>query len=425
MAGFEPFSLAKSIQAGQQMKMNSLKIQSAQSEMARQEKLRNLAQMSQKPVYSPAEGPPEPHIGGQPEIQVGTQYDPIAHQQGAAAMGETELAGKLQDQISQMSEDQRKEVEFKNEHLGRLLFSAKGNPELWNQGFQEAVDAGYVTEDQYVPYSDQAWQSAMNETQKVKDLLTTGSSTKAPKTRSIREGREIVNQEWNSATKDWVEVGRGPLSEQQINLRNKPSEQAAGKDYQQILDQANTAEGQLITLNRARALLPEIDTGKLEPIKVWARQWGDALGIGVDTDKMSDAVSFNAVMKGAVLDGMKSIKGTASEADRKIVEDSVAAIENPKEANKFLINVSESLAKRTIERADFYDKWAQDHNASLLGARRAWSKHVNDTPLIRNVKGKYYHYYQFKDQMIAANKKAFANATPEEIESFVKNEWNK
>jgi len=138
---------------------------------------------------------------------------------------------------------------------------------------------------------------------------------------------------------------------------------------------------------------------------------------------MSDAVSFNATMKSAVLDGMRAIKGTASEADRKTVEDSVAALENPEDSNKFLLDTAESLARRTIERADFYDEWAQNNNGSLLGVRRAWSKRIHNVPLIRRVNGKTYHYYDFRDKIIQANKNAFRNATKEEIDAEITRQW--
>lgn len=37
-------------------------------------------------------------------------------------------------------------------------------------------------------------------------------SLEPPKTRTITEGRETVNQQWDPATQSWVEVGRGPKS---------------------------------------------------------------------------------------------------------------------------------------------------------------------------------------------------------------------
>ena len=422
IAPFKPFSLAESIQAGQAIKMNQLKLQAAQSQMAREQQLRGLAAMSTAPTYGGYKQPDEQTFPGEAPIpglkeQTGTEYSPEVHAQKLARAGEIEMAAEIRDNIAKMDEAQRKDAADKTEQIARLAVWAD-TPEKWDQANQEAMDRGLTTEP--VPFDQR--DLIITKAQTVSDLMKT-SSSKAPKTRNIRQGKDIVNQEWDDSTQSWKEVGRGPMSQQQINLRNTPSEAAAGKEFEDVLTQANTAEDQLATIDRAKALIPDIEEGKLEPIKAWARQWADAVGVSVDTQKMSDAVSFNATMKTAVLDGMKAIKGTASEADRKTVEDSVAALENPEDANKFLLDTAESLAKRNIERADFYDKWATDHEGSLLGVRRAWSKHIHNVPLLRRVKGKTFHYYQFRDQLIQANKNAFAGATEDEINAEVNRQW--
>lgn len=269
------------------------------------------------------------------------------------------------------------------------------------------------------------------ETQKMSDLVPIEklAGEKAPKTRNVREGKEIINQEWVGKSTEnptgWKEVGRGPMSQQQINLRSKPAEVSAGKEFDRILDQSNTAEDQLITTHKAKALLPNIETGKMEPIKQWAREWGDAFGVPVDEKQMVDAVSFRSVMKGAVLDGMKAIKGTASEADRRTVEESVAAMDNPEEANEFLLDVSESMARRKIEQANFWDRYASERGGSLLGAKSAWSKRIGDIPLVKKVDDRIHHYYKFKDQVIQANKAAFRNATEQEVNDRVDDMWSR
>lgn len=416
---FKPFSLAESIQSGQSLRANRLKLQAMEATQAKKQELEGLARMSTKPTYERAEGPPT-REGVSPQIQVGEQYDPQANIQALQERGYTEEAANLSDQISKMNKVEREDAAYRAEEFAKLVYSAKDDPDVWNENSQIAVERGYITPDQVVPYSNDAWQTTMNQATEFEDLIKQ-YDPKAPKTRNIREGKEIVNQEWRNGA--WIEVGRGPVSQQQINLRTKPSEQAAGKEFNRILDQANTAEDQLATVHKARALIPDIEEGKLEPIKLWAREWGDAIGVSVDVASMSDASAFRSVMKNAVLDGMKAIKGTASEADRKTVEDSVAALDNPELANKFLIDTAESLAKRNIERANFWDDWAAANEGSLLGARRAWSARVRDIPLIKRVGNKTYHYYKFKEQAIQANKAAFKDATEQEINDAIDAMW--
>lgn len=243
---------------------------------------------------------------------------------------------------------------------------------------------------------------------KMEELGVRKSGAKAPKTRSIGDqigGKNfIVQQEYIPESKTWKEVGRREVGKGQTY--RAPHEKALGKEFVNILESATNAENQLFTVQKARALIPDIESGKLEPIKTWARQWGEAMGVSIDSGKMNDSISFRAVMKNAVLDGMASIKGTASEADRKTVEDAVANLENPMEANKFLIDTTESLAKRNIEMADFWDNWSAV-NGDLTGVRKAWSKRINNIPLIKLVNKTPHHYYQFKDKAIEINKAYF------------------
>jgi len=423
--GFQPFSLAKSIQENQAINLNKLKLATLQDAMDRKRDLRQMASESTKPtyedrpVYGEAEGPPT-REGETPQIQTGTEqvqtgeeFDPEAMQQKAGAAGDIETFAKMQDVRDKMQAAEKEEFDQKILSAAQTAFTAD-SPEKW----QAEQYAGNIPRDQ----GFEKREFAINAGRKIEDLMKT-TAAKAPTTRKVKRGTDIVTEEWVPATQSWKEVGRGPMSQQQINLRNKPSEVAAGKEFQTILDQANISEDQLAVVHRAKALLPTIETGKLEPIKKWAREWGDAFGVPIDTEKMTDAVSFRAVMKTAVLDGMRSIKGTASEADRKTVEDSIAALDSPELANEFLLDVSESMARRKIEQANFWDRYAAANNSSLLGAKSAWSKRISDIPLIKKVKGEIHHYYKFKDQAIKANKAAFRNATEDEVNQYIDDMW--
>lgn len=409
---FKPFSLSKAINESQVAKLNQFKLAAMQDEMDRKRSLRQMAGESVVPTYGRAEGPPT-QVGAEPQIQTGEEYSPELHAQKLGAAGETDEMAKIQDYYTKASEEKRENLKFETEKAGRVAFTAD-TPEKWIQQQQ----AGNIPQNQ----SFERRQFAINAARTVKDL-TAVAEAKPPIVRNFREGEFIVNKQWMPETQSWIELSRGKATQQQINLRSKPSEVAAGKEFDRILDQSNTAEDQLAVVHRAKALLPTIETGKMEPVKKWAREWGDAFGVPIDTEKMTDAVSFRATMKQAVLDGMKSIKGTASEADRKTVEDSVASLESPEEANKFLLDVSESMARRKIEQANFWDRYASANNSSLLGAKSAWSKRIGDIPLVKQVKGNIYHYYQFKDQVIAANRNAFRSATEDEVNQKVDDMW--
>jgi hypothetical protein len=417
---FKPFSLSEAINSAQTMQFNDLKLATLQDAVDRRRDLKQMAATSIKPTYGETEGPPTAQ-GQRPEIQTGTEYDPRAHKEKLQQAGEMEVAAKVQDHIGKMEQDEREDYLFRASNISRSMAGVK-DEETFNERQQEAIDKGWMKQEDAKPFSPESLQMIQNVGRAVDDIYKT-APTKPPTVRNFREGEYIVNKQFDPATEKWVELSRGKATQQQINLRNKPSEVAAGKEFNRILDQSNTAEDQLAVVHRAKALLPTIETGKMQPIKKWAREWGDAFGVPIDTEKMVDAVSFRATMKRAVLDGMSAIKGTASEADRKTVEDSVAALDSPEMANQFLLDVSESMSRRKIEQANFWDRYASANNSSLLGAKSAWSKRISDIPLVKQVKGDIYHYYQFKDQVIEANRTAFRNATEEEVNKKVDDMW--
>jgi len=179
---FKPFSLAESVQAGQNIRMNQLRIQQAEAGMARQESLRGLAQMSTAPTTEPYQQPEEQTFPGEAPIsglkQAGPDiYSQEVHAERLAAAGETEMAADMQAQIAKMNDAQREDAAYKSEELAKLVFDAKGDPQKWDENFQIAVEEGFVTQEQYAPYSDDVWQRTMNQAKSVKELLKIDKKT--------------------------------------------------------------------------------------------------------------------------------------------------------------------------------------------------------------------------------------------------------
>lgn len=235
-----------------------------------------------------------------------------------------------------------------------------------------------------------------------------------PKTRQVGEivdGKNyIVDQQWDKTTRTFKEVGRRETSKQFFNLTNTPAEKAASSVYEEVLKSANQAYALRETANQAGVLLSNIDTGKLEPIKLWSKEWASSLGVPIETDSMRDQKSFNATFKKSVLVGMNQQKGTASEGDRKTVEDAEASLADPKESNMFLINVAKGISNRQIEMANFYDQWAINNDGRLVGAQSAWARRIDKIRLVKKDKnGLIRHYYDDKD-MFMRNPKNIENA---------------
>lgn len=187
--------------------MNQLRIQKAEAGMARQERLRGLARMATAPVYGQAEGPPEA-TGARPQIQTGTEYDPSIHAERLQEAGEIDLSAQLQEQVRKLTKEQREEATIKTEEFAQLILSAKGDPDLWAKNSKIAVDKGHITPEQVVPYSDEVWQRAINDTQKVSDILKRESVEKQKEL--DRESREKIAADRLKAAKEKVAAKKKP-----------------------------------------------------------------------------------------------------------------------------------------------------------------------------------------------------------------------
>lgn len=167
---FKPFSLSKAINNRQTAEINQLKINALRSDLQKTRDLRQIASSSTVPTYSRTDGPPAPN-GTTPQIQTGEQYDPEFHRKALQDAGYTDEAAKLTDQIGKQKKIEREEATYKAEEIAQLIYSAKGNPELWDQNFQIGVSKGLFKEEEYIPYSDNDWQRLMNDATEAKDLL--------------------------------------------------------------------------------------------------------------------------------------------------------------------------------------------------------------------------------------------------------------
>ena len=147
------------------------------------------------------------------------------------------------------------------------------------------------------------------------------------------------------------------------------------------------------TLDRtavAQALLPS-STGSLEPMKV--AMGATLLGFGIDpqklgldrVDDLAKAQAFQAVMQTAILSRATDMKGNLSDKDVKFLERSVPSLGNTPGANKVLLEFSAAVARRDIEKFEFYQDY-RDRTGSAKGVDRAWREHVQAQPsIIENI----------------------------------------
>ena len=181
---FKPFSLAEAINAGQTARMNEMKLQAMASQAAKEREIRSLAQMSTTPTYDEYDMPESQMFPGEAPIQglqeqTGQQFDPEMYQEKVAQAGYFDEAAEISDRIAKMSKAERDEADYRVERIGRALFRAKGNPQAWDEEQDELIAEGMMTAEQKVPYSDGAWQDAMNSTLEMKDLLGVSKSQRS------------------------------------------------------------------------------------------------------------------------------------------------------------------------------------------------------------------------------------------------------
>ena len=173
-----------------------------------------------------------------------------------------------------------------------------------------------------------------------------------------------------------------------IDMKQETAEgQAFGKalvdDYTGVREKAQAAEEELNAVLAARNI--PVQTGSLEPAKAAAAAVLQSLG--VDPSKMnlpdpSNAQAFNAAIGNVVLGKAGSMKGTISDKDIAFLKQTMAGLGATPQANAMMLDMSEKLARRKIEKFDFYNSYREE-NGSLNGASKAWGKHVNSNPLFQ------------------------------------------
>lgn len=301
MRAFKPFSLAESIQAGQAIKMNQLKIQQAQLGMERQERLRGLAQMSQVPTYDEFEAetfPGEAPISGLKE-QVGTEYSPEVHAQRLAAAGETEMAAKLQDQIAKMSEADRTAAADRTEQIGRLAIYGD-TPEKWEEAVSEAVGMGLIPEGGEAPTFDQR-EMIIAQSQQTSDML------KADEPASMRGISTTIQKLDRLATAKTPEE-RAAMKKEMMELEGRNKFKKIGNVWNMI-----SPEGKSIPLSTEQAELLALSSK--ESAKASGKIKGESKAEAkIDLPKLkSDAENLKSIVRSA-LDhpGFPSVVGMPS-----------------------------------------------------------------------------------------------------------------
>jgi hypothetical protein len=175
---------------------------------------------------------------------------------------------------------------------------------------------------------------------------------------------------------------------------------------------ADNAARQMAQLQIIRGA--KLPTGALEPLKANILSVAKSAGITLSPEKqqrISGAQSYQALTQSLVNDVLMAAKGPQTEGDAKRAAQIMPSLSNEAQANEFISGYMMNMRQREIEQSQFLNDW-QDKNESLKGARSAWDKYRNETPLVAvNSKGVPVFFYDWMD----AAKQANPNMTREQL----------
>ncbi len=162
------------------------------------------------------------------------------------------------------------------------------------------------------------------------------------------------------------------------------------KEYEGLRDTAVASKKLLGNLEVAENILNKADfsTGFGTETKAAAASVLSALGVPQATQFATNAQTFLAQSREALLQKSILQKGTQTEGDAKRINETGAALGNTKDANKFILALAKTVAQRDIDKAKFYAQYDKE-NKTFRGADAAWevspegSRSIFDYPAMR------------------------------------------
>lgn len=156
------------------------------------------------------------------------------------------------------------------------------------------------------------------------------------------------------------------------------------KDVTDAIDAGKAAQSTLNNITFAKSL--DVRTGALEPLKastgaILAGFGVDPKSVGLyDINDIGKMQAFQATMNNLILNAAGNMKGTLSDKDVAFLKQTVPALGNTPEGNRLMLDFSERVAQRQIERGQFLRSYV-DKTGSVKGAGKAWDEYIKDKDL--------------------------------------------
>ena len=138
-----------------------------------------------------------------------------------------------------------------------------------------------------------------------------------------------------------------------------------------------------------------LETGWGAQSKAWGAKFLGALGMANDEalQVANNADQFKSVTMSFLLDKLAAQKGPQTEGDANRALETLASLQNMPDANRFILDLTETLNGHAIEKANFMDSYSMK-NGNLIGYRSQWGasdqgkKSIFDSPTMAKWKGR-------------------------------------
>lgn len=179
-------------------------------------------------------------------------------------------------------------------------------------------------------------------------------------------------------------------------------------EFSTLQGEARDAQSILSQLDVARNI--DVKTAPGEEVFQVARQIGSAFGINVDEKQMASAEAFNATMGRLVNDRISQEKGPQTDEDVIRFRRTMASLNNTPLAKDFLLNYSEAIQRRKLDKAAFFRDGVRAKK-DYEKLRDEHQKFLDETPLFRrdildSDTGLPVFYYEFEREFLRENPSA-------------------
>ncbi len=194
--------------------------------------------------------------------------------------------------------------------------------------------------------------------------METWRHTKTGKNISVNvrdpQARQLATEAWYTPI--------GPKARGYLQTEGAKGAQRADE----IVGAAVKARSNVVTLESMDRLLDRFDSGKLAGVSKSLQQWGEALGLPIDTTDLSAKEAFKAMTEQLALqsrnmgEGMV-LAGQMSDRDVQFLRDMNPQLVISKGGNRLIIKLRKAIAKRNVEVAKFAKEY-RDENEGIFDA---------------------------------------------------------